>query len=160
MSNGKVPPGWYEYDGGQRYWDGEQWTEHRAEPPKKKGGRLWLWIVVVALAIGVLTALGGGDEDGDEEPEPAVQESSGPSANEIRIGAELVCEDEVRSQLKAPDTAEFSDTEAVKTKGSKYAVKGAVDSENSFGANLRAYWVCDAEHIRGNRYRVDATVLE
>lgn len=24
------PPGWYPEAGGQRYWDGQQWTEHRA----------------------------------------------------------------------------------------------------------------------------------
>ena len=25
-----VPPGWYPHEGGQRYWDGTAWTEHRA----------------------------------------------------------------------------------------------------------------------------------
>ncbi|MDF1605050.1 superinfection immunity protein [Nocardioides sp. YIM 152315] len=26
----KVPPGWYPADGELRWWDGDQWTEHRA----------------------------------------------------------------------------------------------------------------------------------
>ena len=96
---------------------------------------------------------GGDEERGDGG-------RSGPSASEILIGAEIVCEDAVRDQLKAPDTADFSDTEAEKAGGSKYVVRGAVDSENSFGAKLRAQWICDAEHIRGDRYRASATLVE
>jgi hypothetical protein len=114
--------------------------------------------LIVGL-IGLLVS-GDGDEDADRGFGEDRQEQTGPSPSELKVGAQIVCEDEVRSQLKAPDTAEFSEVEAAKTKGSKYVVKGAVDSENSFGANLRAFWICDAEHIRGNRYRVNATVLE
>jgi hypothetical protein len=122
---------------------------------------LFLIVGMIGLVVSGIGDLFSGDEEdeanrgfGDR------QEQTGPSASELKIGAQVVCEDEVRSQLKSPESAEFSEVEVAKIRGSKYGVRGAVDSENSFGANLRAFWVCDAEHIRGDQYRVSATVLE
>lgn len=50
-------PGWYPTpDGGNRYWDGQQWTEQYVEPRRTKGLPAWalvLWFVLCLLgAIG------------------------------------------------------------------------------------------------------------
>ena len=77
---GNPPAGWYpdaEIPGGQRYWDGQHWTEHREPPPPSPvapspttapptSNRKWLYgiaaLVLVAAGIGVglwLTNNGG-----------------------------------------------------------------------------------------------------
>lgn len=55
----------------------------------------------------------------------------------------LACEDSLRSTLKSPSTAKFSNENAVAS-GSQYTVTGAVDAQNGFGAMLRRQWSCTA----------------
>lgn len=71
-------PGWFPDPGGSgrlRYWDGQQWTEHVADPvgapgapqaPEPQQRRPWVWIIagvvvvaLIAAAIGVARVLGG-----------------------------------------------------------------------------------------------------
>jgi hypothetical protein len=46
-------PGWYEFNGGFRYWDGQVWTEHFGppHPPFLSWPR-----IALAVAIGVVVA--------------------------------------------------------------------------------------------------------
>jgi hypothetical protein len=60
--------------------------------------------------------------------------------------------------LKAPSTADFSD-ESVSGSG-PWKITGSVDSENSFGAMLRAPWSFKVEVRRDGYYWGKATVLE
>jgi archaellum component FlaG (FlaF/FlaG flagellin family) len=76
-----TPPGWYaspDGSGGQRYWDGQKWTDHTAPPTapaapytqqpsvsgqqkKGKGCLFWGFIVlVVVVVIGLIAAVAGG----------------------------------------------------------------------------------------------------
>lgn len=55
--------------------------------------------------------------------------------------AELACEHYVKQRLKAPATADFEHHQVVAT-GDRYKVEGAVDAENSFGAQLRHTYTC------------------
>lgn len=57
--------------------------------------------------------------------------------------AETACIDWVKDQLKAPSTADFSDTR-ISVDGDLYSLFGKVDSENSFGAKIRSKWSCTA----------------
>lgn len=72
------PPGWYPDNGGtgQRFWDGQQWTDHVApggtQVPPADGGAKRNWVVrhkilsaVIAffLFIMIVGAVGGGNED-------------------------------------------------------------------------------------------------
>jgi len=83
-----------------------------------------------------------------------------PSPAELEASAETACKAWVREQLKAPSTAEFADLSTVNAQAdfteqdvydglidkSMYTVEGSVDSENSFGAMLRASFVCETRH--------------
>lgn len=65
-AGGSPPPGWYpdpNRTGTQRYWDGQQWTEHTAPLPSSGGGYAaggaatgeridtWLWQSIVATLL-------------------------------------------------------------------------------------------------------------
>jgi len=49
----KAPAGWYEDDGGLRYWDGTAWTEQRAPKPADP---LSQRAIASAVLVGVLAA--------------------------------------------------------------------------------------------------------
>ena len=77
-------PGWYSdpQGPGQRYWDGTQWTEHRAPaapgppppqatPRKKRGGTVWKVMLGVVLGgcvliVGCAALLGGAANEADK----------------------------------------------------------------------------------------------
>ncbi|MBM9432336.1 hypothetical protein [Flaviflexus equikiangi] len=57
--------------------------------------------------------------------------------------AERACTTEVSNRLKAPSTADIKVTS--KTENSDgWSFGGTVDAENSFGANIRSNWICNA----------------
>lgn len=52
-------PGWYpdpEMAGTQRYWDGSQWTDHRA-PAANNAEPVGFWTLTRAIALGILIAV-------------------------------------------------------------------------------------------------------
>jgi hypothetical protein len=145
-----------------RYWDGTAWTEHRAPagqagspteapapvatptPDKKpdnttKGCLGCLGLVAVAVAfVFIASLIGSDDDDGGGE-----------------FGARGVCEQFVKERLKAPATADFSDTEATSNGGESRTVSGSVDSENGFGALIRNTYSCTVHHTTGDNWRLD-----
>lgn len=54
-----------------------------------------------------------------------------------------MCETFVKQQLKAPATAKFSQESPTMVSATEYTIGGSVDSQNSFGALLRATFACD-----------------
>ncbi|HWK20799.1 MAG TPA: DUF2510 domain-containing protein, partial [Microbacteriaceae bacterium] len=73
MSTPAAPAGWYDdgqHPGQQRYWDGEQWTEHFHPPqlppapggapgPVRRSRRYWAWLApVIVVVVGGGTVLG------------------------------------------------------------------------------------------------------
>jgi hypothetical protein len=93
-------------------------------------------VLLVVVIIGIGAASGGGN-------------SHDPTSYE----AIRYCEDKVETMLKAPATAKFDSNS---TATSPFRVTGTVDSENSFGAMLRAEYQCTVT-ITGDSYtaRVD-----
>lgn len=59
--------------------------------------------------------------------------------------------DQIKQRLKAPSSAEFSDD--YNLQGSKsdsiYQVKSTVESQNSFGAQLRSYYMIKMKYVGG-----------
>jgi len=69
-----------------------------------------------------------------------------------------MCENIVESQLVAPSTAEFASYneqqfwtlgENSGTYENAYRVRGYVDAQNSFGAQIRTYYTCDISYNGG-----------
>lgn len=90
----------------------------------------WPYLVAIAaivLVIGFLVTRGGPSE---------------PTAEDLQRDAKRVCTDDfVPKRLKAPSTAKFTGV-SVSGDGTTYTVTGQVDSQNTFGAQVRASFTC------------------
>lgn len=83
------------------------------------------------LALTAVALLGGG----------TLTACSSDPAEPDKYGAQDVCEQFVQKRLKAPSTADFSNTTTTNS-GDQWTVEGDVDAENSFGAPIRNRYVC------------------
>jgi hypothetical protein len=76
-------------------------------------------------------------------PKNTVQEAK----TDQRFSFAIACERLAKKQLKSPSTAEFTNASQQQKEISSTTTgltwDGWVDSENSFGANLRSYFTCD-----------------
>ncbi|WP_395704996.1 DUF2510 domain-containing protein [Rhodococcus ruber] len=143
-----------------RWWDGQQWTDRTrrrgstaATAAEARNGKR-----IAMVVAGVLALIGIGffvksvaDQPSSEEraAEAAVTSAQRAAADarseELRYltGLEITCEKQVRAQLKAPSTAEFTDVRTERKSDKRYVVTtGAVDSQNSFGAQIRTHFTC------------------
>lgn len=55
----------------------------------------------------------------------------------------------VEMMLKAPSTAKFNTSPVIKEENGTYSISSWVDSENSYGANIRSSWSAKAHYIGG-----------
>lgn len=60
------------------------------------------------------------------------------------------CEDGIRSLLKSPATAKFSNVTITQSPAGGWDVNGSVDAENGFSALVRNSWDCYAEKKDGH----------
>lgn len=110
-------------------------TPEPAEPAEPatapKAGRTGTIIAaaIVVLCLGIGVAAG-------------VKNSSGPDAPD-QYDAKVMCRTFVERQLKSPSTAEYSDETAANTGTRTWTVTGNVDSQNSFGAQVRSVFRCE-----------------
>lgn len=74
--------------------------------------------------------------------------SDGPSSGGASL-AEVVCERSVKSQLKDPDSAKFSDTATRSTGVDKYETTGIVRARNSFGGMAVNAYTCISDESSG-----------
>lgn len=71
----------------------------------------------------------------------------------------VACRDWVKDRLKSPGSADFS-SEVATHEGARYTVRGAVDSDNSFGASIRNTYVCVATYTNEATTLVGLTGLD
>jgi hypothetical protein len=145
-----MSPGWYPDQAGaplEREWDGSKWTgatrpvaKPASAAPVKQKLELTLFgrvlalagamagIILLVVAFVMLTPAGdagGGSSDrydADNQYEAIAQ-----------------CESRIERLLKAPATADFNSSASG---GGTWTVTGTVDSENSFGAQIRSTYQC------------------
>lgn len=144
------PPGWYPHPGGgQRYWDGDVWTDAPAAPdgdskkPDKLAAGCGLGCGGLFLVVGliwVLSAVFGGDDSPDD--------GGG------EYGARDVCQQFMEDRLKSPGSADFSDEAAIENADGSWTVRGTVDSDNSFGASVRNQYVCQVRYASGDNWKL------
>lgn len=86
-------------------------------------------LVVVACVIAVVTSSAQSDTDRHDDAAYAT----------------VLCEKEVTSALNSPSTAKFGSVVATRTADLTWTVKGDVDAQNGFGAEIRNQFVCTME---------------
>ena len=110
--------------------------------------------VVIVFAFFWLMALFG---DSDSS-------SKAPPASHSGVEAYGMCRDFVRDRLKAPSTAKFARISMdyiTDLGGGSYRVRAYVDSQNSFGAQLRTDYTCEVKHQSGETWElIDLTLHE
>lgn len=95
-----------------------------------------------------------------------VRSKSGPRTQGSTPGeAAWMATNFVKDRLKAPATANFpstySDDICIESLGQeRYLVRGWVDSQNTFGANVRTRWVCVLRHAGGDRWRCESVAFD
>lgn len=157
------PAGWYpdrDMVDTVRYWDGGAWTDKVApapspvdesagsveesvkeEPAAKYAGVSCLSVIALVIVLFLIGTFSGDDTD-----------------EGTTYGAQSACEDFVKGRLKAPGTADFSNTQSQET-ATGWTVTGAVDSENSFGASLRMTYTCKVTYSGDSNWKLqDITV--
>ena len=124
--------------------------------PKKVGKGNWIarhpiWTIVIILFVFVqlfahalpeLVREGETSESGKQNQEADVPK---PPTDRNKYLAPVKCEEAVSAQLKSPSTANFASysREQVTDGGNgKYYVRSYVDSQNSFGAQIRTGFTC------------------
>lgn len=105
-------------------------TGHDPSKPPRPFPRVLTYVIAAAAVVVGLAIMG-----------KAMQGSSSSSGDGDRASARSVCYDFVRDRLKAPATAQFSETE-IESSGNQWTVSGSVDAQNSFGALIRNNYTC------------------
>ncbi|QTJ65866.1 DUF2510 domain-containing protein [Rhodococcus sp. ZPP] len=160
-----TPAGWYpdpQRRAVARWHDGQQWTTHttNAQTPPPPPRPPWGWKQYTILAGVLVAALGvyigysaitgpSAEERAAAERAKTDQQAAEQAVFDARSAelqaksaAEITCEKLVTNRLKAPATADFTGVTTYKDGAGDYITKGAVDSENTFGANIRTTFLC------------------
>lgn len=80
-----------------------------------------------------------------------------------KIDASIMAEEFVKQALKAPSTADFPwyNSDRVKSMGNnKYVVHSYVDAENSYGAKLRTWYICELRYIGNGKWFCENLVFD
>lgn len=107
-----------------------------------------LGVVMVGLVLFLVVTT-------SEEPSPERAEER------VKHDAWFTCQGFVKDRLKAPSTAEFCRYQdaQVAVDGEKYRVVGCVDSQNSFGANIRSSFMCEVR-ASGDKWLLESVEIK
>ena len=122
--------------------------EERAAVEKSVDRNLKGGCLVLLLLVGGCTAYAATSDS-----------SSGADDAGSSAGARGVCEQFVEDRLRAPATADFSGATATGA-GDTWTVRGQVDSENGFGAQLRSAYTCQVLFTGDGNYRLLSLQLD
>ena len=175
---GGAAPGWYpQGDGRQRYWDGQQWTEHFSGPststgpvgtapaaPKKRGfGTGCLIATAVALLLGLgsciaLVAVSGGDKSTPSAQSTTTSSvpKSAPSPGAASTSAPAPSSDPGVD----PDTIGDEDHPVTITEGQPFTIRG-FDYAGGWSVGDPMFGMTiDGLKVTNNRPRKDSAFVE
>lgn len=126
--------------------EGSNGDSNGAPADSTKQGCLGLVVIAVILTIGFAIC---GDSD---------------STNKSDGMAYVMCQSFVEDRLKAPASAGFankSEATITETGEDQWRIRAHVDSQNSFGANVRTPFVCEIKYVGDDKWQlVDLTLQE
>jgi hypothetical protein len=105
-----------------------------------------IWSLLIAFVV--LGHLFAGDSPKSEKQNLQVEEAPKPPTDRNKYLAPVKCEEAVTAQLKSPSTANFasySSRQVTDDGNGKYYVRSYVDSQNSFGAQIRTGFLCKVQ---------------
>ncbi len=123
-------------------------AKQRIDREKQKKGCLGCLSVflVLVIIVSVITAVGGSSSNSPD-----------------KVEAWVMAQNFVEKQLKSPGTADYggvwdgdyqsSDDVVTELGDDKFRVSAWVDAENSFGAKIRTYFVCELEYVGDDNWR-------
>jgi hypothetical protein len=126
----------------------EEKARLEAQQPKldptdaKKAGMGCGAIILITIGAPAIMAIVGSIAD---------RQPKAPGTN--MTSAQIMAEDFVRNQLKAPSTAKFGGQTVMHIGGESYRVTGYVDAENAFGARLRKVFVCTVRDLGADKWQ-------
>ena len=120
------------------------WDPTPANPKKPKAGTPW-WAYAIVLGIVAVVGICVARTNTKTEPTPEDKQADAKRACQGKF---------IPDRLKAPATAKFSSVTVSGAAGS-YTVAGAVDSQNAFGALVRASFTCSV-HLDGDQWILDS----
>ena len=116
--------------------------------PKKKTGCVAGGCAIMLVVFGVVFVMSLCSM------QTSVPTSSKPTPPQAPTGsqAHIICQNFVKTRLKAPSTADFAmfDYAAQALPNRAFRVKSYVDSQNSFGAQIRTNYTCQVRYKAGN----------
>jgi len=128
-------------------------------PPSRKKQMTSLLFLVFCIGVliwGAVSCFGTIYGAGDKEE---ASETQAPTKSD----AILMCREFVREGLKSPGSADFPGSSNFKTislGSNTYRVTSYVDAENSFGANIRTYFVCEVQYIGDGKWKLTKMEFE
>lgn len=114
------------------------------KPSRPKSNRTPWWpFAILAALIGAVALI------------VSIPTHHDPTSDETKADAGRACQEKfIPARLKAPATAKFSNVKILGADGG-YVVSGSVDSQNAFGALVRATWSCTV-HSSGDQWVLDS----
>jgi len=129
----------------------EKVVKSQVKKPKKKHSTFLTWIIIIAVLMTIfyITYIGSVEDNS----------SLNSSSSTNKFVAYSYAEDFVKQNLKSPSTADFpgvseKDQHITNLGGGKYKIESWVDSQNSFGATIRAKFSCIII-FEGNKVRCE-----
>lgn len=112
-------------------------------------------LVILLVLVFAMKAVGDGSISAPSYGNTA-QTSRNPNDD---VMAQVVCEKWVKTQLKAPATAQFDTATRTSLGNDRYHISGPVDAENGYGALIRNTYDCTVAFTGADTYRYESVVL-
>lgn len=112
----------------------------------ERGGKRW----AIGIGVGVVAVVALCFANASRDTAPSAEDQQG--------DAKRACQEKfIADRLKAPASAKFSGV-TVSESGGSYTVAGSVDSQNAFGALVRATFTC-AVRLDGDQWILESAAV-
>ena len=135
-------------------------NEQKKEQEVSKSGCLVLLVLAVGIAFGFASCAGCFHEPTAEELMAASVKAEKEAEMRDKWAAFCIAKEFVSDRLKSPKSAEFKgifddwEDDVERMGKDVFCVKSWVDSKNSFGAMVRAHFMCSVHRVEGGTWHL------